>query len=145
MHKVVNKYFGVLLLLSIVLVSCSHHIDGFYTLRYFKEKRNAYEAVVTNIRQYRDNLKCSRSSCEIEIADINIDKKLQSNFSGIGIVSSKPLVIAFNVTESIYAYIWYAETADSVEYIFSDPEVVGNELTLEKLDEHWFLVGRDWN
>ena len=77
--------------------------------------------------------------------DINIDKKLQSNFSGIGIVSSKPLVIAFNVTESIYAYIWYAETADSVEYIFSYPQVVANELTVKKLDEHWFYMRRDWN
>ena len=145
MHKVVNKYFGVLLLLSILLVSCSHHIDGFYTLRYFKEKRNAYETVVTNIRQYRDNLKCSRLSCELEIADINIDKKLQSNFSGIRIVSSKPLVIEFNVTESIYVFIWYAETEDSVKYMFSDPEVVADELAVEKLDEHWFFMQRDWN
>ena len=144
MHNVI-KHFGVLLLLSIFIVSCSHHIDGFRTLRYFREKRNAYETVVTNIRQYRDNLKCSRLSCELEIADINIDKKLQSNFSGIRIVSSKPLVIEFNVTESIYAYIWYAETADSVEYIFSDPEVVSDELTVKKLDEHWFYMRRDWN
>ena len=82
MHNVI-KYFGVLLLSSIVLVSCSHHIDGFHTVRYFKEKRNAYETVVTNIRQYRDNLKCSRLSCELEIENINIDEKLQSNFSGI--------------------------------------------------------------
>jgi len=143
MHNVIGRYFGVLLLLSIV--SCDYFKDSFHTLDSFKEKRNAYEAVVTNIRQYRDNLKCSRPSCELKIRDINIDKELQSNFSGIRIVSSKPLVIEFNVTESIYAYIWYAETADSVKYIFSDPEVVANELTLEKLEEHWFLVERDWN
>jgi hypothetical protein len=143
MHKVINKYFGVLLLLTIV--SCDYLNDSSHTLKSFKKNRNAYETVVTNIRQYRDNLKCSRLSCELEIADINIDKKLQSNFSGIGIVSSKPLVIAFNVTESIYFYIWYAETADSVEYIFSDPEVVSDELTVRKLDEHWFFMQRDWN
>lgn len=142
MHNVI-KYFGILLLLSIV--SCSYLNKGFDTLKDFKEKRNSYEIVVTNIRQYRDNLKCSRSSCELEIEDINIDKESQSNFFGIRIVSSKPLVIEFNSTESIYSYIWYAETADSVKYIFSDPEVVANELTLEKLNEHWFLVVRDWN
>jgi hypothetical protein len=142
MHNVI-KYFGVLLLVSIV--SCDYLAEGFHTLDSFKKNRNAYETVVTNIRQYRDNLKCSRLSCELEIADINIDKKLQSSFVYIRIVSSKPLVIEFNVTESIYAYIWYAETADSVEYIFSYPQVVGNELTLRKLDEHWFLVERDWN
>ncbi len=139
----VIKYFGVFLILSIV--SCSYLNKGFDTLKDFKEKRNSYETVVTNIRQYRDNLKCSRSSCELDIQDINIDKKLQSNFFNIRIVSSKPLVIEFNATESIYSYIWYAETADSVKYIFSYPQVVGNELTVEKLDEHWFLVVRDWN
>ncbi|NJL89488.1 MAG: hypothetical protein HC916_06550 [Coleofasciculaceae cyanobacterium SM2_1_6] len=142
MHNVI-KYFGVLLLLSIV--SCDYFNDRLHTLDSFKERRNAYETVVTNIRQYRDNLKCSRLSCELEIEDINIDKKLQSNFSGIRIVSSKPLIIEFNVTESIYTYIWYAETADSVEYIFSDPEVASDELTVKKLDEHWFYMRRDWN
>ena len=145
MHKSINKYFGVLLLLSIVIVSCDYHNDIVHTRKSFKERRNAYETVVTNIRQYRDNLKCSRSSCEIEIENINIDKKLQSNFSYIRLVSSKPLVIEFNVTESIYAYIWYAETADSVQYIFSYPQVVANELTVKKLDEHWFYIKRDWN
>ncbi|NJL89330.1 MAG: hypothetical protein HC916_05645 [Coleofasciculaceae cyanobacterium SM2_1_6] len=141
----VIKYFGVLLILSIVLVSCAHHIDGFRTLDSFEEKRNSYETVVTNVRQYRDALECSTSRCELEIEDININKESQSNFSGIRIISSKPLVIEFNVTESIYAYIWYAETADSVKYIFSDPEVVADELAVKKLDEHWFLVERDWN
>jgi hypothetical protein len=142
MHNVI-KYFGVLLLLS--MVSCSYLANRSHTLESFEKKRNAYETVVTNIRQYRDALGCSTSRCKLEIEDINIDKKLQSNFFGIRIVSSKPLVIEFNATESIYVYIWYAETADSVQYIFSYPEVVGNELTLEKLDEHWFLVQRDWN
>lgn len=142
MHNII-KYFGVLLLLSIV--SCSYFKDSFHTLDSFEEKRNAYETVVTNIRQHRDNLKCSRSSCELEIEDINIDKESQSNFVGIRIVSSKPLVIEFNATESIYAYIWYAETADSVKYIYSYPQVIANELSLRKLDEHWFFVKRDWN
>jgi len=135
----VIKYFGVFLILSIV--SCSYLKKGFDTLKDFKEKRNSYETVVTNIRQYRDNLKCSRSSCELNIQDINIDKKLQSNFFNIRIVSSKPLVIEFNATESIYSYIWYAETADSVKYIFSYPQVVGNELTVEKLDGSSEFVG----
>ncbi len=137
------KYFGVSLLLSIV--SCSYLTKGFDTLKDFRKNRNSYETVVANIQQYRNNLKCSRAICEFEIEDINIDKKLQSNFSSIRIVSSKPLVIEFNVTESIYSYIWYAETVDSVRYIFYDPEVVANELSLEKLDENWFLVVRDWN
>ncbi|NJL89487.1 MAG: hypothetical protein HC916_06545 [Coleofasciculaceae cyanobacterium SM2_1_6] len=143
MHKVINKYFGVLLLLSIV--SCSYLNEGFDTLESFEERRNTYETVATNIRQYRDNLKCSRSSCELKIEDINIDKESQSNFFGIRIVSSKPLVIEFNATESIYAYIWYAETEDSVKYIYSYPQVIANELTLRKLDKHWFFVKRDWN
>ncbi|NJL89329.1 MAG: hypothetical protein HC916_05640 [Coleofasciculaceae cyanobacterium SM2_1_6] len=141
----VIKYFGVLLLLSIVLVSCDYHNDIVHTLKSFKEKRNTYETVVTNIQQYRDALGCSTSRCKLRIKDINIDKELQSNFFSIRIASSKPLIIEFNVTESIYAYIWYAETADSVEYIFSYPQVVANELTLRKLDEHWFFVKRDWN
>ncbi len=143
MRNVIGRYFGVLLILSIV--SCDYFNDSFHTLDSFEEKRNAYETVVTNIRQYRDNLKCSTPSCELEIEDINIDKESQSNFSGIRIISSKPLVIEFNVTESIYVYIWYAETADSVKYIYSYPQVVANELTLRKLDEHWFYVKRDWN
>jgi hypothetical protein len=143
MHKVIGRYLGVLLLLSIV--SCDYLNDSSHTVKSFKKNRNAYESVVTDIRQYRDNLKCSRSSCELRIRDVNIDKESQSNFSGIRIVSSRPLVIEFNVTESIYAYIWYAETADSVEYIFSDPEVVSDELTVRKLDEHWFFMQRDWN
>ncbi len=143
MHNVIGRYFGVLLLLSIV--SCSYLNDSSHTRNSFKKNRNAYETVVTNIRQYRDNLKCSKASCKLRIRDINIDKKLQSDFVYIRIVSATPLVIEFNVTESIYAYIWYAETADSVEYIFSYPQVVANELTMKKLDEHWFFVQRDWN
>ncbi|NJL82978.1 MAG: hypothetical protein HC890_08505 [Chloroflexaceae bacterium] len=143
MKNVTSKYLGVLLFLS--TTSCSYLDDISCTLESFKEKRKASETVVVDIQEYRDDLGCFTSSCELRIEDIDIDEKWQSTFVDLNIISSKPLVIEFKPTDSIYGYIWYAETTDSVKYILSHPEVLANELTVREIEEQWFFVKRDWN
>ncbi len=61
-----------------------------------------------------------------------------------GITSSEPLVIWFDLPNTFYSFIWYAETEESVEYILSLQEVKDGELDADQLDEHWFLMVRDW-
>lgn len=143
MQNVINRYLGLLLLLC--TASCSYFEARFDTLESFEEERNAYEAVVADIQQHRDDVGCFTSRCELSVEDIDIDEKWKSTFVAFYIISSKPLVIEFSKTDSIYTYIWYAETADSVKYMLSLPEVRGNELRLTELEEKWFLVTRDWN
>ena len=111
----------------------------------FEKNREAHEGIVSLIKKERSNLiSFSKTVEDLSFDDIRVPDQARSKFKGnLSILFRKPLVIEINPTGDFYSRIWYAETPESVKYIYSAP-IVKNESNAQKLDNDWYLILIEW-
>lgn len=143
MNNIVGNCFVIVCLLC--ATSCGHVEERWDTKSSFSDNRSLYDEIIADIQQYRDESECFEKGCKIDIPEQYINEKLTANFYVAGVISTAPLVIKFQPVDGIYAYILYAETQESEDYIKNMPNMNPSAYTAKEMEEHWFLVTLDWN
>ena len=139
------NHYCLLLLVLFGIFSCSYTSDGQEVRKSLKDERALYDQVVLDVQRYRDESECFELGCQINMPDGYFEQDALSHFHYVGIHSKVPLVIKFQLIDTIYYSVLYAETPEAEEYIQNQPGVHESGYQIKPLDEQWFLMKLDWN
>jgi hypothetical protein len=140
MKDILIKIYGLLMIF--ILISCGDFEAILETKKSFDKNRNEYEKIVMNIKQHRDKLiKTKHDTRQLDSYN-DVLSKLGKEFGNPEIRSSNPLVISFIPRSYSYTLV-YAETSKSVEFIYSNPLLLGHKHQVAHLEGKWYLIKID--